>query len=173
VLPDLSTPRLTLRSACASDLDALRQLWDDAAVRRFLFDDTEVTHERARTVLDGALAVADRGLGLWWIESRDDGRVGCIGLVPTMLAQYEPTVAGLAEPIVALAPVHWHRGFAVEALGIVVRYAFESLALDRIAAAADVPNVASRRMLERAGFRELGERDGPRYRMMIYLFERC
>ena len=173
MLAQLSTPRLTLRPARETDLDALQALWHHADVRRFLFDNQAVTRDRAQGVLDDALGVAERGLGLWMLELRPDGRqVGCIGLLPTMVAQYEPAVTGLVEPVLALDPAHWHRGYAVEALRSVLDYAFDTLGLDTIAGATDVPNVASRRMLERVGYRLLSERDGACYRLLTYTITR-
>ena len=49
-------------------------------------------------------------------------------------------VAGLVEPIVALAPASWGRGHAVEALRALVDYAFGALDLRDLAGATDVPN---------------------------------
>jgi RimJ/RimL family protein N-acetyltransferase len=165
-----SSPRVRRgRSRACTARPSKHALWSHPDVRRYLFDDQEVTREKAAEVLADALAVADRGLGLWMIELRaDDWQIGCIGLLPTTIAKYEPRVAGLVEPVVAIDPEHWHRGYAVDALRAVIDYAFDTLALTRIAGATDVPNVASRRMLERAGYQLLSERDGPVYRLLTY-----
>src|SRR5262249_30278601 len=99
--------------------------------------------------------------------------VGCAGLMPVeTIADYDPALRGLVEPIVALAPSDWHRGYAVDALRALVGYAFGTLAMPRLAAATDVPNVASHAMLVRAGFVPQRECAGPRYRIRTYLLER-
>ena len=71
----------------------------------------------------------------------------------------------------ALAPSWWGRGHAVEALRVLVDYAFGALALERLAGAADVPNEASHRMLVSAGFVAQRECDGPHYRIRTYVLE--
>jgi len=54
------------------------------------------------------------------------------------------------------APSHWGRGYATEAAGRVLEYAFEVVKLDRLAAIARPANVASVRVLEKLGFRSVG-----------------
>ncbi len=169
----LTTTRTTLVPATLDDLDALWEIWRDPDVRRYLFDDQPVPRERAAEVLEGCRGEAARGLGLWTIRAEPDAIIGCAGLMPAeTIAEYDPTLRGLVEPIVALAPSHWHRGFAVEALRALVEHAFGALALPRLAGATDVPNVASDRMLVRAGFVPQRECDGPHYRIRTYLLER-
>jgi len=173
-LPALSSSRLRLVPAAETDLDTLQQLWNDPQVRLYLFDDAIVTREKAQSVLDDALALAGRGLGLWLLRMHDAERtLGCIGLLPaTSVAEREPRLTGLVEPVVALEPAVWRQGYAVEALTRVIEYAFTTLGLAELAGAADVPNLASRKMLERTGFELLSERDGPRYRLCTYLLTR-
>jgi RimJ/RimL family protein N-acetyltransferase len=174
VQPTLPTTRTTLVPASAGDLDPLWTIWRDPDVRRYLFDDQPVPRERAAEVLDGCLAERARGIGLWTIRTHEapDVVIGCAGLVPVSWTEYDPSGAGLLEPIVALAPASWRRGHAVEALRTLVAYAFGTLDLPRLAGATDVPNVASHRMLTRTGFVPQRECPGPHYRIRTYLLER-
>lgn len=174
-LPALTTARLALAPAGDGDLDALWALWRDPEVRRYLFDDVPVTRERASEVLAVCREAERRGLGLWLVRTRDDGAVvGCAGLLPLneTVATHDPTLAGLAEPVAALAPRAWGHGYAHEALAALVRYGFEALDLPRIVGVNDVPNAASARMLDRLGFVATHEQEGPRYRMRISHLER-
>lgn len=162
MLPTLTTERLTLTPAAPDDLDALWALWTDADVRRFLWDDRAVTREEAAGVLDDCLAAAADGLGLWTVRAHgDDALAGCVGLLP---ANPPPGVG----PLVALHPSRQHRGYAAEALRAVLGHAFATLRLPELVATVDVPNQASHRMVERLGFRRSGERQGPRYPMLLY-----
>lgn len=171
--PTFDTERVTLVPSVPADVDALWEIWRDPDVRRFLFDDQPVDRARASEVLEGCLAEAANGLGLWTVRERVSGPVvGCAGLVPVSWAEYDPTGTDMIEPIVALAPSVWHRGYAVESLARLVRYAFGDLDLTRLAGATDVPNEASHRMLTRAGFVPQRECQGPHYRMRTYLLER-
>ena len=170
--PILPTARGRLVPATRADLEALWGVWREPEVRRYLFDDREVPRERAEEVLDACLAEGEHGRGLWTIHVDDEPTlIGCAGLMPVSVAQYDWTVAGLLEPIVALAPAWWHRGHAVEALRVLVDYAFGTLAVERLAGATDVPNEASHRMLVRAGFVPQRECDGPHYRIRTYVLE--
>lgn len=171
--PTLTTPRTRLVPAELDDLDVLWKIWRDPDVRRYLFDDEAVTRERAAQVLEGCRREAARGLGLWTIRPAPSVIVGCAGLMPAeTIAEYDPALRGLVEPIVALAPSHWHQGYAVDALEALVAHAFGTLALARLAAATDVPNVASHRMLVAAGFVPQRGCVGPRHRIRTYRLER-
>jgi RimJ/RimL family protein N-acetyltransferase len=171
--PTLTTTRATLVPATAEDLEALWIIWRNPDVRRYLFDDHAVPRERAAEVLDGCRAEGANGIGLWTIRMQGTPDVvGCAGLMPVTWTEYDPSGAGLLEPIVALAPASWHQGHAVEALRTLVYYAFGPLRLPRLAGATDVPNEASHRMLTRAGFVAQRECPGPHYRIRTYLLER-
>lgn len=168
--PTLLTARLTLRPAAPDDADALWALWAHPEVRRFLWDDREVGREVADAVLADCLALAARGLGLWVVQ-REGATIGCAGLLPvSTAAEHDPRIAGMVEPLVALAPAEWGRGYAHESLAALLGHARDALGLRTLAGVTDVPNAASDRMLRRAGFTVLGEVPGPRYRLRTYLW---
>jgi len=169
MVPDLLTGRLSLRAASPDDLDALQRIWDDPAVRRFLFDDEPVPRDRAAAVLADVLALSD-GLGLWSVRLMGSDKViGCVGLLPTGAASaYAPGLAGAVEPLAALAPDVWEQGYATEALAQVLAYAFGPLRLASVAAVHDIPNHASGRLVRRLGFVATGECDGPAHRLRTY-----
>ena len=155
--PLLDTPRLHLRPCTASDLDALYRLWNDPAVRRYLFDDEAV--ERAFVTRQIAASEADfaaHGYGLWVIEEQAAGAlVGFGGYRPF----FDPPELQL---LIGLAPPCWGQGFATEAYHALLRYGFDGAGFDAITACADAPNAASIRLIERLGFRfrDRGLRDG-------------
>ena len=173
--PVLHTTRLTLSPAGRQDLQQLHALWSQREVRRFLFDDQEVSVELARSVLESCLECAASGYGLWLMHSVERSElVGCVGLVPvSTAAEYEPALAGLLEPVVSLGTEHWHKGYAREALSAVLDHAFGVLELPRVAAVNDAPNVASERMLNAVGFQMLSEVQGPKFRIRTYTLDRA
>src|SRR5690606_38652938 len=61
-----------------------------------------------------------------------------------------------AEVGFMLAPAHWGKGYAAEAVRAVLRFAFEAMDLHRVEADVDPDNGASLRLLERLGFRREG-----------------
>ena len=169
----LHSQRLALQPVDASDLDELWRLWTTPEVRRFLWDDRLISRDEAGSTIEDCEALADRGLGLWALRSSNAAPlIGCAGLFPVITAAtYEPRLAGLVEPLVALAPENWGQGYAVEALQALIWYATSNLGLTQLAAVTDVPNVRSDQMLRRAGFVELSETDGPKHRLRTYLLD--
>jgi RimJ/RimL family protein N-acetyltransferase len=172
MLPALQTARLALRPATAADLDALHRLLTDPQVRRYLCDGQVFPREQVAGMLADAAALAPRGLG-WWSIERAGSAIGLLALQPVSAAAlpHVPHLAGEVEPTVALAPAHWHRGYAVEALGAAVRHAFGTLGLPRLVAMTDAPNAASQAMLARSGFVKTGETTGPAWPQWTYRLE--
>jgi ribosomal-protein-alanine N-acetyltransferase len=170
MLPELSSARLRLSPATSADADTLWTLWTDPLVRQFLFDDIAIARQRASEILADFLALAERGLGLWLIQTRTgDDPIGCVALAPiSTVAEYEPRLAELIEILIAQAPTAWHQGYALEAMSTVLNYAFGPLRLAQVVAAADEPNVASHRLLARLGFELFSACPGPRYSMRTY-----
>jgi len=142
----LETARLLLRPCTLADLDALHGLWTDPEVRRYLWDDRVISRKQAETRLRSSLeSFHTRGFGLWLAHrTGEEAIVGFCGLFGT---DDPPEV----ELLYGLAPSAWGQGLATEAARAVLRYGFEELGLVRIAAGADVPNVASLRVLEKLG----------------------
>ena len=167
----IPSPRLVLTPASTADLDPLHALWTDPEVRRYLFDDQVIDREQANRTLQDTLAMQERGLGLWTVARCEAPQrmIGCAGLLPVSTAAefYPPAAAGV-EPLVALAPEAWGRGYAVEVLNALVGHAVHTLRLERLVAVTDVPNERSDRMLRRAGFRICAETEGPRCRLRHY-----
>jgi [ribosomal protein S5]-alanine N-acetyltransferase len=150
--PVLDTRRLTLRPATLGDLAALHALFTDARVRRWLFDDRVVSEAAAREIVEASIAsFAGRGFGQWILcETGSADLVGCAGLFSADGVE--------VEILYAVHPAHWGRGLATEAVRAVFDHGFRTLALPRIAARADTPNVESIRLMERLGMRFEEER---------------
>jgi [ribosomal protein S5]-alanine N-acetyltransferase len=161
--PSFETRRVTLTPATVDDVDALWALWRDADVRRYLFDDVPVTRERALEAFTAATVL--------WLVRRGgaDAIIGMAGLMPTLAAAYDETLRGTIEIVAAFEPRAWGHGYAAEALAPVIDYAFTGLGHARLIATADVPNVASQRLIERLGFTATGECAGPVYRQRTYV----
>lgn len=153
VHPLLVTPRLALRRFRADDLEFLCRLNADAEVTRH----TGGTKDRAQTeqmlrvrIID--YYAANPGLGIWATVERASGR--CVGLHLLNHIQGE----ALIQVGYQLMPDAWGKGYATEMALAVVRYAFKVMALPRIVAITDLSNVASQRVLLKAGLQRNGER---------------
>lgn len=141
----LRTERLSLRPCQVADLDTVHQLWTDADVRRFLFDDRQVSVEEAQSFIEASLAsFANYGYGIWlFFEHQSDQVTGFSGLLHS--SQDSPSL------IFGTRPQLWGRGYAREATLSVLSYVFDVLDLEKVEADVDEPNKASIRVLEALG----------------------
>ncbi len=160
-IAEIETERLRLRPLRAADRNDLHHLFTDPDVRRYLWDDQVLPIEQTWAVVSESLRrFGTDGTGLWAVYR--SGRAPVAGF-----GGYWPFPAGL-EILFGLAPVHWGRGLATELVRTLLRYGFEELGLDRVDGSSDAPNVASLRVMEKAGMHEVeriakGGRETVRY----------
>jgi [ribosomal protein S5]-alanine N-acetyltransferase len=105
-----------------------------------------------REVCDGLLAKISHweryGFGLWTVRDRASGEmVGRGGLQHTVVEGSREFEAGWA-----IVPERWGQGLATELAGAAVEVASEPLRLHEIVAFTLPHNIASRRVMEKAGF---------------------
>lgn len=141
----LHTKRLSLRPCQIDDLDSLHQLWTEADIRRFLFDDRQISQEEARSFVEASMvSFTNYGYGLWlFFEHHTEQIAGFAGLLHS--PQEAPSL------IFGTRPQLWGRGYAREAALSVLDYAFDVLGLESVVADVDEPNQASIRVLEALG----------------------
>lgn len=149
----LETDRLALRAFTPADADWLAGLYADADITRYLggLKSRAQVEELMRTrILD--YYDAHPGLGMWVTLERASG----------LRAGFHLLNHVHGEPDIQLGFVldkpAWGKGYGTEMAIAVVRYGFVDLALARIVGIANLPNVASHRVLEKAGLRRRGER---------------
>ena len=150
VTSTLVTERTILRPFAVEDTQELLNLFQEPAIRRYLLDDTQVELDWVAAEIEASNALfIDTGAGLWsvMLEARDE-IVGFTGFREF----FDPPQLQL---LYGLHPRHWGRGIATEVAASVCQYAFEKLDFTQIAAAIDVPNTASKNVLERLGMRLL------------------
>jgi RimJ/RimL family protein N-acetyltransferase len=143
--------RVRLRRAEIDDVDLLHQMWTDPEVRKYLWDDIVIPRDRAAEVVDrSAVSFAERGFGIWVIETLD-GRepIGFVGFRPSELEPGDDA----PELLFGLLPDWWQQGLATEAVQAALDIGFSTLGFTRVVAATDAPNEASVRVLERIGMR--------------------
>jgi RimJ/RimL family protein N-acetyltransferase len=165
--PRLATVRLRLRPVALDDLGALHDLWTDAEVRRYLWDDQVIPRERVAAEIDASIASFDaHRFGMWRLALPDSPRlVGFCGL--RLFGEPEEV-----EVVYGLATALWGRGLATEAAREVLRYGFERLGLARIFGRTDPPNLPSRRVLERLGMTLVREHRIGEVEVVEYVIER-
>lgn len=146
----LKTKRLNLHPCQRENLDAVHQLWNQAEVKRFLFDDRQISVEEVRSLIEASIAsFANHSYGIWlFFEHQSDLLAGFSGLMPS--SQEPPTL------IFGTRPQLWGRGYAKEAAFSILQYAFDRLGVAAVRADVDQLNQASIRVLEAVGLSRTG-----------------
>lgn len=145
----LETERLVLRRMTADDAPFILELLNEPSFLEFIGDKKVRTVEDAAAYIEnGPVAMYARvGHGMWLALRKEDGApIGMCGLIkrdtlPDVDVGY------------ALVPRFWGMGYANEAVAATLAYGRGTMGMGRIVAITSLHNDASRRVLERCGFR--------------------
>ena len=146
----LLTERLRLRRSVPEDADAISAYRSDPEVNRTQgWERTDPESVRADIEEMSARAPGEPGGWVQFsVEEREGGGlVGDVGISP---ADGE---AGVIKVGYTMSPAFQGRGYATEAVGALVAYAFEALGADVVRAYADADNTPSIRVAEKVGMR--------------------
>ncbi|MEV6104201.1 GNAT family protein [Streptomyces sp. NPDC051940] len=146
--PVLDTARLRLRPFADTDADRLFALHSSSHVMRYWDSPPWTDRGRADLFIARCRKMEDEGSGARVvIERASDGAfVGWCGLVA-----WNPDYRSASLGYV-LDDAMWGHGYATEAAHAVLRWAFDTLDLNRVQAETDTRNLASARVLEKVGF---------------------
>lgn len=146
--PTLVTARLRLRPFAGQDADDLFALHSSARVLRYWDSPPWTSRDRAERFIAACRQMAEDGTGARLaIDRASDGTF--IGWCS--LSRWNPTYRSAALGY-CLDDAAWGHGYATEAAGAVLQWAFDTLDLNRVQAETDTRNLASARVLEKLGF---------------------
>ena len=149
-MPEVETDRLFLRVLTPDDLDAFALLYADPEVMKYLATGIPVSRQESEYCLGQLIKYwQEHEFGRWAVTIKPAG--GFIGYCG--LALYE----GRHELMYALDKQYWGRGYATEAVRATLRYGFEELKLELIAAVTQKENIASQQVMKKAGMKYEGE----------------
>jgi RimJ/RimL family protein N-acetyltransferase len=150
--PFLETERLVLRRFTPDDLDHLVELDGDPEVMRFLTGGAPTPRDVMECeILPRFLGSYERrpGFGVWAaIEKATADFLGWFSFRPTEAAGAEGVELGYR-----LRRAAWGRGYATEGARALIRMGFAELGVRRVVSTTYQDNLASRRVLEKAGLR--------------------
>jgi ribosomal-protein-alanine N-acetyltransferase len=147
--PELTTERFHLRQPRLEDAAPLATIYCDPGVARYIGQSAVRTADAMREKLQRDLESASRGEGFRWMlcERGSDAVQGTVGVFHWSQRDRR------AEVGYVLAVHQWGRGVMKELMPALLRFGFEDMGLHRMEALLDPRNVASARVLTRAGFR--------------------
>jgi ribosomal-protein-alanine N-acetyltransferase len=145
--PTLETDRLLLRKMTLDDAKVVFAYASDPEVARFVLWDAHRTLEDSTAFLEHTIRkYKTGGEPDWGIVYKGDRRfIGTCGF-----ASWEPAHAR-AELGYAVSKEYWGRGLTSEAVRALISFGFEKMNLNRIEARCIAENVASARVLDKAG----------------------
>ena len=150
----LHTERLEFRRWSEDDLPLAMGLWGDFAVTKLFDARGSFTPDQVQARLAQEIATQQSfGVQYWPIFLAErflaerGTHVGCCGLRPYDLSQ------NIYELGFHIRSDQWGQGFATEAARAVIAHAFETLKVASLFAGHNPENKASRRVLEKLGFR--------------------
>jgi ribosomal-protein-alanine N-acetyltransferase len=146
--PTLHTARLRLRPFDDADADGLFAMHSNAYVLRYWDAPPWTERERAGRFITACREMADEGTGARLAVDRvPDGTF----LGWCSLRRWNPDYRS-ASLGYCFNEAAWGHGYATEAARALLRWAFDTLDLNRVQAETDTRNVASARVLEKLGF---------------------
>ncbi len=152
------TEHLKLDKAQQDDWEAMyRGVWSRPECNRYMFWDLTTDEEAAKDRMARTIrwqAAHDA----WTVREKESGRA--IGFAGVDREDAETA----REQGVCLAPEYRRRGYGTEVLRALMDYAKTALGAKRFICRARVDNTASRSLIEKEGFRYLGEENVEDYR---------
>jgi len=148
---ELFTPRLSLRKLEPADSPAIGRLYADARVMQHIQPGGRTETQTAEFLARTEKLWSERGFGFLVVRERESTElIGVGGLLVRQPGGPVEIGYALSEPV-------WGRGYATEVTERLLRWGFEEHGLPRIIAVVLRENLASVRVLEKAGLLPDGE----------------
>ena len=150
----IETSRLRLRQWREADKASFAAMSADPEVM-YYFPSTLDAEASAQLIERFAERITVNGWGFWAAELKSSGE--CIGLIGLHLQDAESGIphAPLVEIGWRIARSHWRQGYAEEGARAALRFAFDTLGLDRVYAFTAVVNEPSCRLMTKLGMRNI------------------
>jgi len=159
----IETPRLKLRPLEDADAEKLFPYVSDPALPARATGRQPGTSAAPRPWIASTTTAGEAGTDMVWAIEHEGAPIGCIGLhditwaVQAVRLDHGDLGYWMARPFQG-------KGLATEAVRNVTRWTFETLGLHKILVSCFDENMASRRVIEKCGFRLLSRQDEDMWR---------
>ena len=161
------TERLIVRHFTDADYDNYFALQSNAEVMQYIRPPR--TREESDAFLTEKILAAPPGdfKGYWAVEEKDNGLfVGCFVIIP-IPDDIEKTQLGYS-----FLPEHWGKGYASEVSKEGVNYFRDKTPLTELYAVTETPNIASQKVLLKAGFQSFGKKMEGEKELLVFIVRR-
>jgi len=148
--PLLRGEKVTLRPARENDAEDFVRWFADMEVTRFLSRRMAITLQQEQEFLK---KIGESKDDVWWVLEADGKAIGATGI-----HRIDWIDANGTTGIIIGEKDHWRKGYATEAMQLRTRYAFRELNLHKLLSEVDTDNEASKKALERNGYKAVGIR---------------
>lgn len=152
----LETKRLILKKHKLSDFDNLLALRSDPDVMKYIGDGSIHTEEQIRRFLTMTIPYQEKhGIGFCAAFEKASGNfIGQAGLFHIGYLDTQPDI----EIAYRLHKKFWGKGYATELVKALIQWGFQYLSVNKLIAAAHPENMASQKVLKKAGLDYRGKR---------------
>ncbi len=151
----LQTQRLIVKAIEACDLEHLINLRSDPLVMKYVGNGVPQSIDEVEHFLKAAIDYQDRyGFSFFCVFEKDSGAfIGQAGLFHLGFSRQEEDI----EIAYRLHQKFWGQGYATELASALIAWGFEHLRVNKLVAFVHLENLASRRVLEKAGMVYIGQ----------------
>ncbi|KGR77086.1 GNAT family N-acetyltransferase [Ureibacillus sinduriensis] len=148
VFPVLKTERLILRKITETDASSIYTYLSDPEVMKYYGLEPFQSVQDALAEISWYESIFKEQTGIrWGISLKDSDRIiGSCGFLNTVSSHYRTDIG------FEVSKEYWGQGIGSEAIMAIIHYAFEHMNIQRIQALIEPPNIASQKMVEKAGF---------------------
>jgi [ribosomal protein S5]-alanine N-acetyltransferase len=149
--PILSTHRLRLRQFRAEDADAMHQCFADPEAMRFWNQPVHTKRIETERVVRRLMDCTPSYYRFWAVaDVRSDRCLGMVNYHDGHIRSKRVAIGYIVDP------AHHGKGIATEAVSAMLDFCFSELGLHRVQAFIHPDNIASRKLVEKLGFRSEG-----------------
>lgn len=169
----IETARLKLRPFAVADADAIFPVVSQPDFPKQMSWAAHTDREETREFVRGQIAAIAENSGVAWVIEHEGRPSGCVGF-DSIRWHLRALRVDRTELGYWLAPTLWNKGLMTEAATGVVRFGFDTIGLHKITTRCFAENTASRRVIEKVGFRFVGRseddlwRDGRWHTQLLY-----
>jgi ribosomal-protein-alanine N-acetyltransferase len=152
----LKTERLILRPLEFDDVDVLWREMSDPEISRYMAWESPVDKPQTEEFVRAEIRRLESGKGVTWGIFKEGEFCGIASLI-AIIWSHRALIYKKAELAYWLAKRYQKQGIMIEALQQIMEFGFREFGLHKICVSHFVPNVSSEKLINRLGFRYIGE----------------